>query len=136
MEVKSLREFNHLSMVPSFPSTAYPQAIGQTRFPGSVDRARCLLGNATFPAISLDSSFSASLIWGLLYFTCTSAYALIHMLLPHFLQRVVNSESERWSLLSDSCNPMDCSPLGSSFNGILQARIPGWVAISFFRGSS
>ena len=34
------------------------------------------------------------------------------------------------------CNPMDCSPPGSSIHGISQARIPGWVAISFSRGSS
>ena len=34
------------------------------------------------------------------------------------------------------CNPMDCSPPGSSVNGILQARILEWVANSFSRGSS
>ena len=34
------------------------------------------------------------------------------------------------------CNPMDCSPPGSSTHGILQARILEWVAISFSRGSS
>ena len=27
------------------------------------------------------------------------------------------------------CNPMDCSPPGSSVHGILQARILEWVAI-------
>ena len=27
------------------------------------------------------------------------------------------------------CDPMDCSPLGSSVHGILQARILEWVAI-------
>ena len=32
------------------------------------------------------------------------------------------------------CNPMDCSPPGSSVHGILQARILEWVAISFSRG--
>ena len=31
---------------------------------------------------------------------------------------------------------MDCSPLGSSVQGILQARILEWVAISTSRGSS
>ena len=31
------------------------------------------------------------------------------------------------------CDPMDCSLPGSSVHGILQARIPGWVAISFSR---
>ena len=31
---------------------------------------------------------------------------------------------------------MDCSLPGSSIHGILQARIPEWVAIPFSRGSS
>ena len=34
------------------------------------------------------------------------------------------------------CNPMDCSPSGSSIHGISQARILEWVAIFFSRGSS
>ena len=34
------------------------------------------------------------------------------------------------------CNPMDCSPPGSSVHEIFQARILEWVAISFSRGSS
>ena len=34
------------------------------------------------------------------------------------------------------CNPVDCSPQGSSDHGILQARILKWVAIPFSRGSS
>ena len=34
------------------------------------------------------------------------------------------------------CDPMDCSPPGSSVHRILQARILEWVTISFFRGSS
>ena len=34
------------------------------------------------------------------------------------------------------CDPMDCSPPGSSVHGILQARILEWVAISFSRESS
>ena len=33
------------------------------------------------------------------------------------------------------CNPMDCSPLGSSVHGILQARILEWIAKSSSRGS-
>ena len=32
------------------------------------------------------------------------------------------------------CDPMDCSPPGSSVNGILQARILQWVAILFSKG--
>ena len=34
------------------------------------------------------------------------------------------------------CDPMDCSPPGSSVHGILQARILEWVAMPFSRGSS
>ena len=34
------------------------------------------------------------------------------------------------------CDPMDCSPPGSSIHGILQARVLEWVAICFSRGSS
>ena len=34
------------------------------------------------------------------------------------------------------CNPLDCSPAGSSVYGIFQARILEWVAISFSGGSS
>ena len=30
---------------------------------------------------------------------------------------------------------MDCGPPGSSVHGIFQVRIPGWVALSSFRGS-
>ena len=34
------------------------------------------------------------------------------------------------------CDPMDCSPPGSSVHGIAQARILEWAAIPFSRGSS
>ena len=33
------------------------------------------------------------------------------------------------------CNPVDCIPSGCSVHGIFQARILGWVAVSFSRGS-
>ena len=36
------------------------------------------------------------------------------------------------SVLSDSCDPMDCSLPGSSVHGVFQARILEWVVISFF----
>ena len=34
------------------------------------------------------------------------------------------------------CDPMDCSPPGSSVRGMLQARVLEWVAFPFSRGSS
>ena len=46
---------------------------------------------------------------------------------------------QRVGLMAQSCPflcyPMDCSLPGSSVNGVSQARIQGWVAISFSRGS-
>ena len=37
-------------------------------------------------------------------------------------------------VVSDSCDPIDCSLPGSSVHGILQARILEWVAVSSSRG--
>ena len=56
----------------------------------------------------------------------------------HFLLQCmkVKSESEVAQLCPTLCNPMDCSPPGSSVHGILQARILECVAISFSRESS
>ena len=49
---------------------------------------------------------------------------------------LTESESEVAQSCLTLCDPMDCSPPGSSIHGILQARILEWVAISFSRGSS
>ena len=49
--------------------------------------------------------------WGVIYFRNVHAWSL--QLCPTY------------------CNPMDCSPQGSSVHGISQARILEWVAISF-----
>ena len=46
------------------------------------------------------------------------------------------SESEVTLSCLTLCDPVDCSPPGSSVYGILQARILKWVANSFSRGSS
>ena len=48
----------------------------------------------------------------------------------------MKSESEIAQSCPTLCDPMDCSPPGSSVRGILQARILEWVAISSSRGSS
>ena len=46
-------------------------------------------------------------------------------------------EHDWWATVAQSCptlcDPMDCSPPGSSVHGIIQARILEWVAISFLR---
>ena len=51
----------------------------------------------------------------------------------------VHCESEKWKVTQSCltlCDPMRCSPPGSSIHGIFQARVLEWVAISFSRGSS
>ena len=51
----------------------------------------------------------------------------------------INESGEGKVWITQSCpiprNPTDCSPPGSSGHGILQARILGWVAVPFSRGS-
>ena len=42
----------------------------------------------------------------------------------------------RFRLRLTLCNPMDCSPPGSSVHGILQARILEWGAMPYSRGPS
>ena len=55
-------------------------------------------------------------------FQCVCVFIPMHVcLLSHFS--------------SIHCNPMNCSPPGSSVHGILQARIPQWVAVPSSRGS-
>ena len=48
----------------------------------------------------------------------------------------VKSESVSRSVCLTLCNPVDCSPPGPFIHGVLQARIPEWVAIPLFRGYS
>ena len=59
---------------------------------------------------------------------------------PMYSKSLLNTLSEWVSEVAQSCptlcDPVDCSPPGSSVHGILQARILEWVAISFSRGSS
>ena len=43
----------------------------------------------------------------------------------------VKSESEVAQSCPTLCDPMDCSPPGSSFHGIFQARVLEWGAIAF-----
>ena len=41
-----------------------------------------------------------------------------------------------WSIVSALCDPMDCSPSGSSVHETFQARVQEWVAISYSKESS
>ena len=58
----------------------------------------------------------------------------------YFVDKEADCKRLRWGEVAQSCptlcNPVDCSLPGSSVQGILQARLLEWVAISFSRGSS
>ena len=59
------------------------------------------------------------------------------VLLAHSTPRVsLCMYTESLQLCPTLCDPMDCSLPGSSVRVILQARIPEWVAMPSFRGSS
>ena len=51
----------------------------------------------------------------------------------HFLLQCmqVKNETEVAQSCPTLCNPMDCSPLGSSIHGVFQARVLDWGAIAF-----
>ena len=57
-----------------------------------------------------------------------------HILCTKFYILYEESESVSHSVMSNSFDPMECSPPGSSVHGLLQARILEWVAIPFSRG--
>ena len=57
-------------------------------------------------------------------------------MLRNFSELVPAKVKVKVAVMSNSLNPMDCSPPGSSVPGILQARILQWVAIPFSRESS
>ena len=74
----------------------------------------------------------------------TVTYIITHI---HMLTEEELEAQERWREWGEGegevvqscptlCDPMDCSSLGSSLHGILQARILEWVAIPSIRGSS
>ena len=59
--------------------------------------------------------------------------SLQYSCLENPMNSIVKSESEVAQSCPTLCDPVDCSPPGSSIHGILWARILEWVAISFSR---
>ena len=57
-------------------------------------------------------------------------------LLDNLLISLICVHAKSLQLCPTLCDPMDCSPQGSSVHGIVQARILEWVAISSSRRSS
>ena len=62
---------------------------------------------------------------------CFSLYSCVMLFKSRMYPITVSAQS-----CLTLCNPMDCSPPGSSVHGIAQARILEWIAISSSRGSS
>ena len=71
--------------------------------------------------------------------TCTSRRGLVLRTQPHH-PHCTHTVPSLYVLFVQSCptlcNHMGCSLPGCSVHGILQARILGWVAMPFSRGSS
>ena len=61
-----------------------------------------------------------------------SAFFTVQLSPPYMTLKEIK-ESEVIQLYLTLCNPVDCSPPGSSVHGILQARVLEWVAVSFSR---
>ena len=68
-------------------------------------------------------------------YVCVCVYIYIYIYIYIYCV-YMKSESVSHSVMSDSLEPMDCSPTGSYAHGILQARILEWVATPFSRGPS
>ena len=87
-----------------------------------------LLAESPRKVTSMVSFNSNSVLQYLFFSDCVSAKCI--------LVSVKESESEVARSCPPLCDPMDCSPRGSSIHGIFPARVLEWVAISFTRGSS
>ena len=113
---------------------------------GQPDSGKC--GHVTQLAPSSSAPYSERLVWpwkvqplvpwGLLppSLLVIARSQVISDAEPTFLSASWESESEVAQSCPTLCDPMDCSPPGSSVYGIFQARVLEWAAISFSRGSS
>ena len=115
--------------------------------PQDSERAVPSIGNA-FPSLCLSTfhlSFKLQLKCSLTFQTGWKPTFYISLPLytspfcdNHICKFIFISEFVVWSLSRVwlFCDPLDCSPPGSSVHGISQARILEWVAASFSRRSS
>ena len=75
-----------------------------------------------------------------MYLIIVLPVAMISMVVTHLRENCILKRSVKINEVAQSCltlcNPLDCSPPGSSVHGISQARMLEWVAISFCRRSS
>ena len=80
----------------------------------------------TLKSLLQHHSLKSSILW-------CSAFFMVQLLYPSMTIRKTIALTT-WTfvdkVMSDSCDPMDCSLPGSSAHGVLQARILKWVAVS------
>ena len=80
--------------------------------------------------------------WSMLSWShCSDRWSQAHQIFasshqPQPPSRAVCVQAQSLQSCLTLCDPMDCSPPGSSVHGILQARILEWVAMPSSRGSS
>ena len=84
----------------------------------------------TLKGLLQHHSSKASILWCSAFFTVQ----LSHLYMTTGKTMKSESEIEVPQSCLTLCDPVDCSPPGSSIYGILQARILEWVAIFFSRG--
>ena len=87
-----------------------------------------LLGRSQTPCLTLH------LVCFLKLFCFSASQSLLLLLDLSFVSAVLLCSVAQSCLTL--CSPMDCSPPGSSTQGIFQVRILQWSAISYSRGSS
>ena len=105
------------------PSNEYSELISFR-----MDWLDLLAGQGTLKSLLQHHSSKASILW-------CSAFFTVQLSHPYMTLKE-RKESEVTQSCPIICNPVDCSPPGSSVHGFLQARLLEWVAISFSRGSS
>ena len=135
---------------------AYLQCVGSFHFPQSWCKSSCACWRwipaprGSWPCAACRGGESVSNLAVLRVSDC-GAYCLCPFTLKSLTWNVkwmniflgifqVNSSLKVKVLVAQSCptlcDPRDCSPPGTSAQGIFQAIILEWVAVSFFRGSS
>ena len=91
-----------------------------------------LFDEATFNNFNYEICNSSTSVYKQTKTLCTPTYSKQPCIWKHITISfaLVQSPNCIWLL----CDSMDCSPPGSTFHWISQARILEWVAVSFFRG--
>ena len=136
------------SRSPGLRSGGWPTGLAQTPLPGHTLVMARQPSGSIYPREAADAGSQGSLPWRTGALTSASLRFLASpgvfcLFLLRWQGCVVLSHHRGFDVLCVSalsrvqlCDPVDCSPPGSSVHGILQTRIQGWVTISSSRGSS